>query len=256
MNESDIQQVVEFQEQFAQAQSTDVVDLPWGFALLQRDFPLSYDHNRIEVKSAASSADILLAADDVLGGAGLEHRYISVLDDALGQDLEAEFAAAGYQSERLVTMINFELSAEPTEHEVHAVSHQRLRPAVMRDWKIDLPQSTDETLAQLADRMLLYSRGAEVTFLVIFADSEIAARVELYVDRDAGIAQIESLLTHQDYRGRGYAKALLQEGHRRALDAGCRLSFLVADFDDWPRQWYSRLGYVDAHLSRDFIRYH
>ncbi len=256
MNQSDIQQIAEFEEHFAKAQATDVIELPWGFALLQRDFPLSHGHNRIVVKSAASSAEILQAADDVLGGAGFEHRYISVLDDARGHDLEPDFIAAGYEAESLVTMIKFDLTAETPAHDIHAVSHVQLRPAVLRDWKVDLPDASDEALAQLADRMTLYSRGAEVTFLAAFEDSEIASRVELYLDRGTGVAQIESLQTHHDYRRRGYAKAVVEEANRRAVDAGCRFSFLVADLDDWPRQWYSRLGYVETDRTRDFIRQH
>lgn len=254
MDRSDLQQIAEFEERFAKAQATDVIDLPWGFALLQRDFPLSHGHNRIVVESAAPSAQILQAADDVLGGAGFTHRYISVLDDALGQELAADFVAAGYEVETLVTMINSDATVEAPAHEIEAVSHEQLRPAVMRDWKVDLPDATDEALAQLADRMTLYSRGADVTFLAAFEDSEIASRVELYLDRDAGVAQIESLQTHDDYRGRGYARALIQDANRRALEADCKLSFLVADADDWPRHWYSRLGYVETDRSHEFTK--
>ncbi|MDW3179849.1 MAG: GNAT family N-acetyltransferase [Acidimicrobiia bacterium] len=254
MTEPDPQRIAAFQEHFAKAQSTDVVELSWGFALLQRDFPKSYDHNRIVVTAAAPSVDILQRADDVLGGAGLDHRYISVTDDALGLGLQSDLVAAGYESETNVMMINRDPSVDPAEHDVHAVSHERLRPAVMRDWRVDLPESTDDELTQLADRMTLYERGAEVTFLAVFEGSEIAARTDLYIDRASGVAQIESLLTHEDYRGRGYAKALVRDGHRRAIEAGCELSFLVADLDDWPREWYGRLGYVEAHRTHEFTR--
>lgn len=68
---------------FAQAQVTEVVDLSWGFAVLQREFPLSLYHNRIAVTSAASAADILATAEEVLGEAGVRRRYVSV-DDPLG----------------------------------------------------------------------------------------------------------------------------------------------------------------------------
>ena len=53
-----------FEHRFAQAQATEVVDLSWGLALLQREFPHSHHHNRIVVTSAAPAVNILAAADE------------------------------------------------------------------------------------------------------------------------------------------------------------------------------------------------
>ena len=105
MGGSDTDQIAAFEERFARAQTTDVIDLPWGFVLLQRDFPSSHDHNRAVVTSTALSADILSTVDDAMGGAGLQHRQISVIDDALGLELSDDFTAAGDERETITTMI-------------------------------------------------------------------------------------------------------------------------------------------------------
>jgi hypothetical protein len=68
---SDNERITAFDHRFARAQATDVVDLPWGFAVLHEEFPLSQYHNRIAVTSAVPAADVLAAAEVVLGGAGL-----------------------------------------------------------------------------------------------------------------------------------------------------------------------------------------
>ncbi len=243
-----------FEHRFAKAQATEVIDLSWGFAILQADFPLSHYHNRIVVTSAVSTGDVLAAADEVLGTASLRHRYVCVDDDALGIALAADFAAAGYEQATIVSMIHSGPEPEPPAHEVQEMSLDALRPAIVRDWRVDMPNARDEVLDQLAGRTALYSRGAEVTLLAVLDGKKVAARADLYIDRAEGIAQFESLFTHPDFRGRGYGNSLVREALRRGKQAGCELSFLTADLDDWPHQWYLRHGYVEACRSHHFHR--
>lgn len=254
VRDSDIERITAFENRLARAQATDVVDLSWGFALLQKDFPLSQDHNRIAVTSAALAADVLATAEEVLGGAGLRHRYLSVDNDAVGEALSTDVIAAGYERETIMTMIYTGPEVEPAAHEVRAVSLDTLRPAIIRNWRVEIPDATDEHLRQLADRTELYALGAELTLLAVYDGDEIAAHAALYVDRHERIAQFENLVTHQDFRGRGYADALIRDALRRGQQAGSELSFLTADLNDWPREWYQRLGYVDANRTHHFNR--
>lgn len=254
MRVSNIERIAAFENRFARAQATDVVDLSWGFAVLQAEFPISHYHNRIVVTSAASAADVLVAAEEVLGGACVRHRYVSVDHDALGQALSADFEDAGYEHERIVTMIYSGPEVEPAAHEVRAVSLDRLRPAIIRDWRVTLPDATDEELGQLADRTALYARGAELTLLAVCEGDEIAAHADLYVDPVGRIAQFENLVTHENFRCRGYGDALIRDALRRGQQAGCELSFLTAGLNDWPYEWYKRLGYVDAARTHHFSR--
>lgn len=254
MAPSNDERITAFEHRFARAQATETVDLSWGFALLQADFPFSHHHNRIVVTSAAPAGDILAAADEVLGAAGLGHRYVSVDDDALGQALAADFVTAGYGHETIVAMVHSGPEPERPAHEVKVVSLDTLYPALVRDWRIDLPHSTDEVLGQLAGRTALYSRGAETTLLAVLEGEEVAARANLYIDDVEHIAQFENLFTHPDFRRRGYGDSLVREALRRGRQAGCELSFLTADLDDWPHEWYIRRGYVDAVRTHHFDR--
>jgi ribosomal protein S18 acetylase RimI-like enzyme len=251
---SGIERITAFERRFAQAQATEVVDLDWGFAVLQAEFPLSQYHNRIVVTSAAPAEDILATAEQVLGGAGVRHRYVSVDIDALGWALSAEFVAAGYEHETIVTMIHSGLEVEPAAHEVRTVSLDTLRPALIRDWRILATNASDEELGQLADRAVLYARGAELTLLAVYDGNEIAAHATLYDDRVERIAQFENLVTHIDFRGRGYGGALIRDALRRGREAGSELSFLTTDLNNWTHQWYQRLGYVDAGRTHHYSR--
>jgi len=251
---SDIDRIAAFASRFARVQAAEVVDLRWGFALLQPTFAMSHEHNRLVVTSGASAADILATAEAVLGAARIRHRYVSVEDDELGHALNIDFLAAGYERESIATMIYSGPDVDRTPVPVQAVSLATLRPAIIRDSRVMLPNATDDEISQLADRTALYDRGAEVTRLAVVEGDEIVARADLFIDRQDRIAQLENVVTHEDFRGRGYGGALVREALWRGRDAGCELSCLTASLDDWPVDWYRRLGYVDIGRSHHFSR--
>lgn len=250
---TDLERITAFDHRFARAQATGVVEFRWGYATLQADYPLSESHNRIAVTGAVSATEVLAAADDVLGGAGLSHRYVSV-DHGFGDALLDELSAAGYEHESIAAMSHRGATVDAPDHEVHSLSLEALRPAITRDWKVSIPDATDEHIRQLADRMSLYERAADVTFLGVFDGDQIASRADLYVDRVDNIAQFENLVTHADFRGRGYAGALLREALRRSTAAGAELCVLTADLNGWPHGWYQRFGYADVGTTDHFFR--
>jgi ribosomal protein S18 acetylase RimI-like enzyme len=247
----DVERVTAFEHRFARAQATEVVELPWGFAVLQAEFPLSRYHNRIVVTSAAAPGDVVSAADELLGGAGLGHRYVSVDDDAVGRALVADLEAAGYRHEAIASMIHAGPAPDATP-EVREVSFDAVRPAIIQDWELAIPDATPAALDQLADRTELYSRGADLRRLAVYDGGRIAAYADLYVDRVDAITQFENLATHPEFRGRGHGGALVRAGLWRSREAGAELSFLTAGLDDWPYRWYQRLGYIDVTRTHHF----
>ena len=254
MTPTDIERARDFDHRFAKAQATDVVDLRWGYAVLQPDYPQSHSHNRIAITADASAMAVLEATDRILDGAGLEHRYVSA-DDALGERLAPDMVSAGYEHERIVTMSYVGTDVGPPVHAVHAVSAEVMRPAILRDWRIAIEDASEETYRQLADREELYSLGADITALVVYEGSEIAAHAYLYLDRVDEVAQFENLVTNKHYQGRGYAKALLFDALSRGREAGAELSILTADLDDWVHEWYVRVGYVEIGRTHHFSRH-
>jgi predicted GNAT family acetyltransferase len=60
------------------------------------------------------------------------------------------------------------------------------------------------------------------------------------------VAQIETVDTLEEYRGRGLARSLVLAATDAALAAGADLVLIVADDDDWPKELYSKLGFDPA----------
>jgi GNAT superfamily N-acetyltransferase len=247
-------ETIDFEHRSARAQATDVMDLLWGFAVRHRDFPLSEYHNRVVVTSAAAASEVLATAEDWLGGAGLDHRYVSA-SGPLGLPLIDDCIAAGYEHEVIVTMVYAGDPPEPAAHEVRSVSLDELRPALVRSWQPVIPNAADERVRQLVDRTTLYALGAEHTRLAIYDGDEVAAHADLFIDRAHRISQFENVVTDDAFRGRGYGTSLVRDALRRSLEAGSEISFLTADFDDWPRHWYQRLGYVEVGRTHHFARH-
>ena len=73
-----------------------------------------------------------------------------------------------------------------------------------------------------------------------FATASPSPPVHLYFD--GSVAQIESVSTLEQHRGRGYARAVVQVASSRP---GSR-HVLVANLDDWPQVLYRKLGFDDA----------
>jgi hypothetical protein len=142
MDDSDIERIEAFQQRFDQAQATDVVDFGWGFALLQTNFPLSEYHDRIVVTSAAPPPDVLVAADELLAGAGLRHRYVSVVD-GVNDVLVPTLVSAGYEHQVVVTMIYSKPTIEPGAHVVASVLLDTLRPSIIRNWQAEIPDASE-----------------------------------------------------------------------------------------------------------------
>ncbi len=254
MSSSDVERVRSVEHRFAVAQATDVVHLPWGFALLRHDFPASHFHNRVIVTAPVAAAAVVATTDEILGGAALPHRYVTVVDDALGMTLADDLPSAGYEHETIVAMVYAGAVIERPENEVREVSLAEIRPALIKDWRMLLPDVSDTEVDQLADRTALYSKGAEVTLLAIYDSGEIIAHADLYVDRMECVAQFENLVTHEEFRSRGLGATLVREALWRAQQSGCELTFLTADLADWPYHWYRRLGFIEAYRSHNFTR--
>jgi hypothetical protein len=253
MSSSDVERIMAFEDRFAKAQASEVVDLPFGFAVLQKDYPHSHYHNRIAVTAPASAAEIIATAENILGGAGLAHRYVSVVD-RLDDDVNAELKAAGFEHETIATMVYAGPEVELLSDQVEAVSLDALRSTIIRDWRVAIPDATDEVLRQLADRTVLCEQGAELSLLAVRDGGEIAAHADLYVDRLDRVAQFESLVTHADFRGRGHGGAVHPNARWRGHRAGGELFLHTADIGDRPQGWDQPRGVIDVaqnqHIGR------
>ncbi|MEU6717216.1 GNAT family N-acetyltransferase [Nonomuraea sp. NPDC046802] len=247
-----------FLHDFARRRAPVHVAVPGGFAVLDERYPGSHDDNKLIVPSwegtdSEAASMLLKAADEVL--AARAHRLVCVDDDRLGTALAPAFAAAGYTHETNLIMAYHGApspSPSPPPSRVERLELAELLPVLRRDWRHTLPEASDEVVDGLARRVEARLLGADkVSFHGVRApDGQIAARADLYAHE--GVAQIEGVFTGAAHRGQGHARTLMTALLAEA--AGAELVFLVADADDWPKDFYSRLGFRLLGRTHSFLR--
>lgn len=247
-----LERVTAFRTAFARRQAAEVVELPGAFAVRDPAFALSEEHNRLVVEGSDASPGSLAgwAARTV----GPRPRYrITVLDEAFGERATPVLAAAGYERETETVLARGTAGHSPPGRPALPVEWAELRPAVYRQqraWGLD-----EELARQLTERRRARLRGAEkVVFLATRApDGEIAGWADLYLDRTAGLAQLEDLVTAGPHRGQGHGDALLSTGLDLAAAAGIARLFLVADATGQARAWYARRGFSELGRGCSFV---
>lgn len=249
------------------AAATRTVPLPGGIMVLTADFPLSHEHNKALITDQAEPAAILDSAELVATEAGLDHVRVDALAGAPARELAELGAARGYRHARELVMVlpastAAALTAAPPHPQVREVPWDRVRASVHRTWQASLPEAPPVVWSQLTQRREATARGVDVRHLAAIAEpdvgkeAEVLARAELYLTRDAHglVAQVESVDTEPHARRRGLARAVVTAAVALAHRAGASATFLVADADDWPREFYARMGFVargtTAVLSR------
>lgn len=253
MSSVEFDQIVCFLSSFARRQAAETTDFPGGFAVRDPAFARSWEHNQVVVDSETEPELLAERADVLLEG--LRHRMVTVLSDAVGEACAPPLEAAGYRRGTALVMIHRGPRPSPGQApSAEAVDLEALRPALVLAERAFFPNAEEEELAHLVERRAARLRGApEVGFLAARAeDGSVAAWADLYADPEAGVAQLEDLVTLETHRGRGHADTVLATALHRAADAD--LLFLLADADDWPREWYARRGFVPAGRIHVFTR--
>lgn len=250
-----LSRMVDFELRFARRQATHVDLVPGGFAARHQEFPASHNNNnnnRLLITEPSAPSAVLTAADDKLGD--LQHRLITVYDDTLGTGLADAATAAGYRHTPLVAMSYAGETPLPPMAPVEAVDVELLIRSLRWELRLLLPEAPENRIDQLARRVAVRGKGASrVEFLGVVKEfSRVVARVDLYLED--GIAQLDYIATAPEHRGNGFARAVVQEGLRRARGAGCGLIFLFAEERDWPSQWYGRLGFSAVGRIHEFTR--
>ncbi|MFI6812038.1 GNAT family N-acetyltransferase [Nonomuraea sp. NPDC050328] len=244
------EQIVGFLREFARRRAPEARPVPGGFAVLDDGYPGSYDDNKLVVWAGDDPRAVLAAAEQALGGRG--HRYVSVLDDAVGEAFRPAFEAAGY--EHGVDLLMCHRGPVPDAPDAEAVEVDALAEMTWRGWRESLPDAPDEVVDGLVARVERRVRGADrVGFRAVRDGSgEIAARADLYVQD--GVAEIADVVTEPRFRKKGHARALVTALLAEAGRAGAGLVFLVADDADWPKEFYGRLGFEPVGRTHGFIR--
>jgi GNAT superfamily N-acetyltransferase len=214
----------------------------FGTALLRRELPnvwsLNYVFAERELETATAHA-LADEADELLGGAGLRHRKIEVLDDEAGRRLAPEFRALGWHVEYDLVMPHRRGPDRETTTAVEELDADALVPTWFEGMQPDFAGKEDVVRQLVGHKRLLAADGAR--FFAARAEETIAAYCDLY--SDGRTAQIEAVMTLERFRNRGLARAVVTAALDAAREDGNDLVFLLADDADWPKRLYDKLGF-------------
>jgi ribosomal protein S18 acetylase RimI-like enzyme len=220
----------------------------FGVAVYDEQLPLRFDSNYLLVDALPES----VSADDVATEARLLSRLaIMVRDESTGQRLLPRFEQLGWRVHRGLVMAH-RRAPERTVHNVPVDEVDDAALRIARRERLDgEPWATPDVIGQLLQAKEAVARAVRARFFAVRVGSAVVSYGDLYLD--GGVAQIEDVATLDGYRGRGYATAVVLRALEEAGAAGCDLTFLVTDEDDWPKEWYARLGFETLGKYRKFV---
>lgn len=247
---------IAFGRRLQEKMSTRLVPFRWGTAYFDDEFPRRYGSNFLWVDGFPDVDAAALAgeADRLLGGAGFEHRGILVDPPELVERLRPGFLELGWSASEYQLMV---LRHAPPERaglpEARSVSHREALPLLEQHVR-EAPWFRDEaSVRTLADYPGKLQRTVGALIFVAGIDGRPAASCELYLD--GGQAQVESVQTLAEARGKGLGTAVVVAAIRAALERGAGWIHLYAERGDWPEEWYRRLGFETAGSFGEFSRY-
>lgn len=221
-----------------------------GLVVRSRSLDKVWALNQARFKDPVDFEQAVALADEHMSG--MPFRHIVVEDEATGLDLESSFRSNGWEVERDVLM---RLVRQPDRvvDEGHLVElSERQMVTIMKLWALEEHVGIrPERLEQLME----YNRRVgrlwnERCFGVLNDTGAPLAITKLRFH--VRVAWVEDVYTVPESRGRGHARMLVTHAARLARSAGSDLTFITADYDDWPKDLYQRIGFVPAGVSRTF----
>ncbi len=248
---SDFERFVEFDRRRARALATRTEPFEHGVALFRDELPLSYDRNMLSVDldTDADAAVLSAAADRLQGAAKLLHRKVAV-DGPLGARLAEGFRALGWQVVELVVMCHDGRALDGSGAE--EVGPEEVEPF----WAEGIRRDHGDGAELVRQLVAAQHARREATTVRYFAarggDGRVVSACELF--SDGRTAQVESVQTFEQHRGRGLGRAVVSAAVSAAQAAGDERVYIVADAADWPGDWYRRLGFEPIGSIWDFLQ--
>ena len=251
----DFERALAFEETLRERSVDRIEQLSYGRAVYTPSLPKVWDLNNLRVGRGDGITALELAADAerLQGKAGLAHRRVTILDEALGEELADDFRSRGWRVDRFVYMVRRRApEREPDLARVEEVAWEALdaiREAIVRDepWGDD-----DETVRQLGEATLRVARAGNARHFAVVDDGAVVAAADLY--SDGATAQVEDVATLVAHRGRGHASAVVLRAVAEADRTDHDFVFLIADDNDWPKDLYRRLGFDEVGRKWAFVK--
>jgi N-acetylglutamate synthase-like GNAT family acetyltransferase len=202
---------------------------PLGLAIRDSRFPLRHDSNYLLVERPATGSEIVAELNR------LELPVATVPDESL---LTGGTAGADVVHRGLIMVHRGPVPAPPGE--AVQVGREALEP-LRRKRILAQPWGSPEVADQLLGAREMIEERLTTRYFASLEDGVVAAGADLYVD--APDAQIEDVATEPGLLNRGHGTTVVVGALAVARDAGADFVFLVADSEDWPKDWYGRLGF-------------
>jgi len=234
---SDARRIREFRRTLEDAAAERIETRAWGTAVFADSIPNVYDANFLRVERGRRGAPSLARDADELQSHLLHRRVVT---GRSGRRLVDAFRELGWNATgHLVMAHRREPDRRVDTSGVSEVRFEELTPA-REDATLREPWGDRELAERLVEAKRRIARAATMRNFATLVRGRVAAYCE--VRSDGRVAQIEDVNTFEEYRGRGFGRAIVQ----RALDearATHDLVYLEALADDWPRYLYERLGF-------------
>jgi GNAT superfamily N-acetyltransferase len=236
---------------------TPLADGAW--TVLTPRWPSSFATNCVVVRRDPGGDQLVAWADAHLGGAGLSHRYVSAYCD-LTEATRQALVAAGYELTPLVEMaLALPAVVAPVGARAELVDLRetgRLHRVLWTDeW---MPGIAESEVTQLVERRLDEGAGETLSWAVRDPAASHPVSGDLVASTDLCLrgwtGEIDAVATLTAFRGKGYAAALMASAIEAATARGCTHVVLSALAEDWPRAWYSRLGFVEVGVAWEALR--
>jgi ribosomal protein S18 acetylase RimI-like enzyme len=208
---------------------------PVGIAVFDERLPARWDSNYLLVEREARPDEVASEVER------LRRPQAIVPDEKLGAALAPAMAERPFIVVRHVVMVHRRPpDRAPDLARVREVDHAALRPLRTR-LILAQPWGTPETAEALLDAKPLIGERVTARFFAAYEDDEVIAFTDLY--QDGAEAQIEDVATAPEHRNRGHASAVVLRAVEEARAAGTKFVFLVAGDENWPKEWYAKLGF-------------
>lgn len=233
------------------------VRLPHGVVVLHDQLRTIYHLNSLTLDAPLTPEldpeDIISLADHWLGH--LRHRHV-VLDDAgAAEAVVPALTRAGWSEQRTVFMA---LERDPDRPARPGIAREvdtpTLRALELRLGEEERPLGGGPRIPQLivesmdALRAHTHARG-----FAAGENGDLAAACTLFLDRSrGGPALIDNVGTLRASRRRGLGRAVVTAAIDVARAHGCDPIVIPADLDDWPKELYERMGFVQLGVQVAF----
>lgn len=223
---------------------------PLGRAYFNEELPAIWDLNFF-LAASGSAKELAAEAERLQSAAGLRHRRVAA-SGAHGDSLVGDFLDLRWDAEALVRMVRERAPDRPAGSEVEEVGIEDVAP-VYREYRDTESFGADSgTLEALARRDELIGAAGHGRYFAVRENGQAVSFCGLYTD--GRTAQVEDVITSRARRGRGHARSVVLRAAHEASAAGFDLVFLQAEREDWPKEFYERLGFDEVGTVWNFVK--